>query len=203
VSFILLLACLQASCGWGSGPADGAEGDPAQEEGVDAPDGGDGEIDTPGDDGGDDPGADIPDGDGADVPDGDMDVDIYDGVEGYDCDGRDSLLPEPMIVISRDTPAYASSESYPASSANDDDYNSPWRSSGTVSESSPAWLAYDLSGVPAAQRQQVLVVWYNTANYLYDYDIFGPATSYNLPEDYRIEGNAAAGGSPEKFPHPG
>ena len=200
VSLILLLACLSAGCGGGSEPADGAEGDPAQEEGVDAADG-DAMTDPPGDDGVNDPAADAPFDEGADGADGSegdavQDVASDDGLVAFECDGIDSVLAETMVVISRGVPAYASSSSYPASNANDDDYNTPWRSSGAVSESSPAWLAYDLSGVPAAQRQRVLVAWYNTANYFYDYMIFGPATSYNLPEDYRIEGNAAAGGSP-------
>src|SRR6478672_6552516 len=64
-----------------------------------------------------------------------------------------AFAPVPMPVISRGVPAFASSErGRPARSANDDDYGSFWRSS-----SVPAWLAYDLSGVPAAQRGNVLL----------------------------------------------
>ncbi len=57
---------------------------------------------------------------------------------------------EPMPVISRNVPAHASSGT--ASDANDDDYDTIWRSSETTSAATPSWLAYDLSGVPAAHR---------------------------------------------------
>ena len=90
-------------------------------------------------------------------------------------------------VISRHAHAFASSGYYPASDANDDSYDTTWRSQGT-----PAWLAYDLSSVPASQRSKVLVVWYNeTANY--DHTIIG-YTAYNLPQDYTIDVNPAPGG---------
>ncbi len=79
-------------------------------------------------------------------------------------------------VISRHLPAFASSGYYPASNANDDSYDTTWRSQGT-----PGWLAYDLSNVPASQRSKVLVVWYNeTSNY--DHTIIG-YNAYNMPED--------------------
>src|SRR5947209_1626676 len=68
-------------------------------------------------------------------------------------------------VISRTVPAFASSEYSPASYANDDSYDTTWRSHGT-----PTWLAYDLSGVPASHRGKVLVVWYNES-YNYDHTI--------------------------------
>lgn len=90
-------------------------------------------------------------------------------------------------VISRQVPAFASSGYYPASNANDDSYDTAWRSQGT-----PAWLAYDLSSVPISQRIKVLVVWYNeTSNY--DHTIIG-YSAYNLPQDYTIEVNSAPGG---------
>ena len=54
-------------------------------------------------------------------------------------------------VISRGVPAFASSENYPASNANDDSYDTTWRSQGA-----PAWLAYDLSAVPASRRSKAL-----------------------------------------------
>jgi hypothetical protein len=96
-----------------------------------------------------------------------------------------------MPVISRGVPAFASSSrARPASSANDGDYNSFWRSI-----SVPAWLAYDLSGVPAAQRGSVLLAWYNdplTPDY--NHTISGQG-AYNLPGDYTIEANRAPGGS--------
>ena len=89
----------------------------------------------------------------------------------------------PMPLISRGIPAYASSGT--ASEANSANYASLWRSSGQ-----PAWIAYDLSSVTAAERAKVLAVWYNNASYGY----LNTATKYNLPGPYVIEGNAAAGG---------
>jgi lysophospholipase L1-like esterase len=90
-------------------------------------------------------------------------------------------------LISRNVPAFASSGSSPASDANDNSYDTTWRSQGA-----PAWLAYDLSSVPTARRSQVVVAWYNGTG-SYDHTIIGyPA--YNLPQDYTIEANAAAGG---------
>src|SRR5690349_23870312 len=88
-------------------------------------------------------------------------------------------------LISYKASAFAASND--ASYANDDSYDTPWRSNGA-----PTWLAYDLSGVPAAKRSKVLVVWYNdTGNY--DHTLINyPA--YNLPQDYTIDVNAAAGG---------
>jgi hypothetical protein len=90
-------------------------------------------------------------------------------------------------VISRDVPAFASSGYYPASDANDDSYDTTWRSQGT-----PAWLAYDLSNVPASQRSKVLVVWYNETNN-YDHTLIG-YNAYNMPQDYTIDVNPAPGG---------
>lgn len=88
-------------------------------------------------------------------------------------------------VISRDLPAFASSGN--ASDANDDSYDTTWLSHGT-----PAWLAYDLSAVPASERGRVLLVWYN---YSFDYDhtLIG-SSSYDIPEDYTIDVNLAPGG---------
>jgi hypothetical protein len=99
--------------------------------------------------------------------------------------------PTPMPVISRRVPAYASSErGHLARYANDDDYGSYWRSSGV-----PAWLAYDLSGVPADQRGNALLAWYNdpiTPDYNHTLTRNPP---YNLPSAYTIEANRAGGGA--------
>jgi hypothetical protein len=101
------------------------------------------------------------------------------------------LPPAPLRVISRGVPAYASSErGAAASSANDTDYKTYWRSNGA-----PAWLAYDLSGVAGPLRGNVLLAWYNdpiTPDY--DYTLTSNL-SYNLPSSYTIEGNSAGGGS--------
>jgi hypothetical protein len=95
-----------------------------------------------------------------------------------------------MPVISRGVPAYSSGDrNLPPSSANDGDYSSMWRST-----SVPAWLAYDLSGVPVAQRGNVLLAWYNDP-LTPDYNFTLTSNSaYNMPADYTIEGNPAAGG---------
>lgn len=99
--------------------------------------------------------------------------------------------PAPMPLISRGVPAYASSDrSSGASRANDNDYATYWRSNGV-----PAWLAYDLSRVAAAQRGNVLLAWYNdpiTPDYSYT---LTQNLSYNLPLTYTIEANRAAGGA--------
>lgn len=93
----------------------------------------------------------------------------------------------PSAVISRNVPAFVSSGYSPAYRANDDSYDSSWRSVGA-----PAWLAYDLSQVPASQRSSVLVVWYNE-NYYYDHTLIHyPA--YNIPKNYTIDVNSAPGG---------
>ena len=93
----------------------------------------------------------------------------------------------PWPVISLNAPAFASNGYYPASDADDDSYDTAWRSQGT-----PAWLSYDLSRVPVSERGKVLVVWYNES-YDYDHTIINNY-SYNMPEDYTIAVNAAAGG---------
>ena len=101
-----------------------------------------------------------------------------------------TVIPETASswpVISRNAPAFASSEYYPASNANDDNYDVSWRSLAT-----PAWLAYDLSDVPVSYRGEVLVVWYNPT-YDYDHTLNGDK-AYNLPQDYTIEVNMAPGG---------
>jgi hypothetical protein len=92
--------------------------------------------------------------------------------------------------ISRGVPAFASSAFDPAANANDDNYNSTWRSQGA-----PAWLVYDLSRVPAVQRSRVVVAWYNESGN-YDHTIINYPT-YNMPQDYTIDVNAGPeGGQP-------
>lgn len=93
-----------------------------------------------------------------------------------------------MPMISRGLPIYASSTQYPASYANDDDYDAAWRSYGV-----PATLALDLSSIPAAQRPSIWVVWYNETTYGYDHSRIGQV-GYNNPGSYTLEGNAAPGG---------
>jgi hypothetical protein len=90
----------------------------------------------------------------------------------------------PMQLISQDLPAFASSGT--AKNANDAQPNIAWSS-----EALPAWLAYDVSAVPAAQRKQVLLAWYC---YWADYLVTEPKPEQMLPLDYVVETNSAAGG---------
>ncbi len=97
----------------------------------------------------------------------------------------------PMPILSLGVPAFASSSSNTSAGpekANDGNPATSW-----VSASLPAWLAYDLSGASAASRQSVLVAWYA---YRTEDFINTPAPFMNLPEDYTIEINSAAGGGP-------
>jgi chitodextrinase/lysophospholipase L1-like esterase len=94
----------------------------------------------------------------------------------------------PMPLISRGKPAFASSGT--ASTANDSSYSSYWSPSAF-----PGWLAYNLSSVPAAQRTQVVVGWYNDPlTTPYDYKLINDV-AYNLTRDYTIEVNPAPGGT--------
>jgi len=100
-----------------------------------------------------------------------------------------------MPLISRNAPAFSNNDCsgvYPASRANDNSYDTTWKDCQTPSKNAPDWIAYDLSKVPASQRGNVLLVWYNpTGNY--DHTIINnPA--YNNIRDYTIDVNAAPGG---------
>jgi hypothetical protein len=103
-----------------------------------------------------------------------------------------ALTPSPMPLINRNKPAFSSSGpgtiySGPAL-ANDNNYQSLW-----FSEPLPAWIAYDLSSVPIGQRQQVLVAWY--AGRALGYINTLPNEFIQIPIDYTIETNTAAGGT--------
>jgi hypothetical protein len=95
--------------------------------------------------------------------------------------GAVTMAAGPMKLISRGLPVFASSGM--ASSANDDKPNIAWSS-----ESLPAWLAYDVSSVPAADRKQVLLAWYC---YFADYMVAEAKPEQQLPIDYLVEINAA------------
>ena len=90
-------------------------------------------------------------------------------------------------LISHNMPAFASSGYSPASNANDGSYDTTWRSQGAS-----AWLAYNLSSVPASKRHKVLAVWYNDSSN-YDHTLIGYPT-YNVPQDYTIDVNSAVSG---------
>ena len=92
-----------------------------------------------------------------------------------------------MPVISRSKPAFASSGN--AGGANDASYSTYWRSSGAM----PAWLAYDLSSVPAAHRGPVVVGWYNDPiTTPYDHTVTGDV-AYNNLGSYTVQVNPGAG----------
>jgi lysophospholipase L1-like esterase len=111
----------------------------------------------------------------------------------------------PMPVISRGVPAYTNDDfsgAFPASQAINGNYGDYWRcltaptggtDSGTLT--TPVYLALDLSGVPAGQRGQVVLIWYNDPST----GAYNPAlisnNFYNVPRDYMIDINSAAGGS--------
>jgi lysophospholipase L1-like esterase len=95
----------------------------------------------------------------------------------------------PMPIISRGVPAFASSGT--ASQGNDASYTTYWRSNGA------GWLAYNLSAVPAAKRGRVILSWNNdpvTSPYQHTYATVNEV-AYNLPGNYTIEANPAAGGT--------
>lgn len=103
-----------------------------------------------------------------------------------------AFTPSAMPLISRNKPAFSSSGpgtiySGPAL-ANDNNYQSLW-----FSDPLPAWIAYDLSSVPVGQRQQILVAW--NAGRSLGYLNTLPNEFIQIPIDYTIETNTAAGGT--------
>ncbi len=97
--------------------------------------------------------------------------------------------PKAMPLLSLDAPAFASSSegNAKAEAAKDRNPQSRWASMGM-----PAWIAYDLSGAPEAEREQVLVAWY--AGGAVDYINTTPDPGKRLPVDYTLEINTADGG---------
>ncbi len=91
----------------------------------------------------------------------------------------------PNPVISRDCPAYSGNASQP-SAANDQHYFS------FCFLTTPDYIAYDLSAVPAEEKKQVIAVWYNTSSF----DRIGMYQNRNMEmSDYTIEVNSAEGGA--------
>jgi lysophospholipase L1-like esterase len=95
-----------------------------------------------------------------------------------------TATPAPLQLISRGLPAAASSARSRAAFANDADYNTVWRSEGV-----PAWLAYDLGGVPEERRARVLLVWYN-GTYGYTHTMGCRGVGYNNLGAYLVEAHA-------------
>jgi hypothetical protein len=180
------LALTLAGCGGGGGDT-GTDGGGASREGSAASD----DVSTTGADSGTSTSSDA----GTDATM--QGADTAEPLEG----GRDQSAPDghaglaPMPIISFGVPAYASSGT--ASDANDDSYDTVWRSSEMTSSSTPSWLAYDLSSVPAAERGPVDIVWDNGNGGYNEYDIAAKpdAAATNQPRDYTFEANAAPGGS--------
>jgi hypothetical protein len=117
-------------------------------------------------------------------------------VAGGGSAGMDGLPTPPgsmataMPIISHGVPAFASSNDPNATPAKANDGNpaTSWSSTATA-----AWLAYDLSGVPVAERGEVLIAWYDEA--AADYINTTPTDpSKHLPIDYTLETNMAPGG---------
>ncbi|MDF3068180.1 MAG: lipolytic protein family [Polyangiaceae bacterium] len=103
--------------------------------------------------------------------------------------GPESWVPQATPLISRDVPVFASgtASGSSAKAANDADPAVGWSP-----DKLPCWLAYDLSSVDAAKRQQVLLAWFaiRAGGYIVD-----PPNPFDLsPVDYSIEINAAPGG---------
>jgi len=97
--------------------------------------------------------------------------------------------PAAMPLISRGVPVSTSSQIYPVTWANDADYSTKWR--GAI----PGWIAFDLSGVPAGRRAQVIIAWYNDPSTSpYDHTMVGEV-AYNSLRDYTVQANAAPGGA--------
>jgi acyl-CoA thioesterase I len=92
----------------------------------------------------------------------------------------------PTTLLSRGAPAFASSGD-PAP-ANDDNPASAWNGTGV-----PAWIAYDLSGAPKAQRGKVLVSWYAIHAPCYIDEASPPGGE--RPLAYTLEANTAPGGA--------
>jgi len=98
-------------------------------------------------------------------------------------------MASPMPLISADVPAFASSSAGNGKPPLAQDRKPDTRWAATAL---PAWLAYDLSTVPAAQRHQALIVWHcGSAGFINEL----PATGKRLPIDYTLELNQAAGGA--------
>ncbi len=107
--------------------------------------------------------------------------------------------PSPMPIISRAVPA--SSSAGTASFGQDDNYVGIWWGESGGHEANigaTGWLAYNLSGVPAAQRRSLLVALYmgdGTQYYTLNFRNAMPGdTAEKVPLSYVLEGAASASG---------
>jgi len=178
---LAVLALLCAACGGDPSATPDAGPDAGVDAGRDAgPDAGMGAGSDAGIDAGPDAGVDAGSDAGTDA-----------GADaGMDAGSDAGFTTQAMPVISVGVPAFASGStdgnSLPGR-ANDTNPATNWES-----DIVPAWIAYDLSSAPAAQRQQVLVAWYDLR--IEDY-VSPPSSSIALPESYTIEVNSSPGGT--------
>lgn len=95
----------------------------------------------------------------------------------------------PMTLISQGQPAFSEgADVYPAANAVSNDYGP-----GTAEFrcTPPCALAVDLSRVPVSERQKVVVTWYNEDSEFYP--LGNGLPYYDVPQDYTIDVNSAAG----------
>lgn len=96
-----------------------------------------------------------------------------------------AVKPNPLPVISRGVPSYSSAGV--ASRGNDASFATFWQT--YSNHGLPQWLAYDLSGVPVNQRDQVIIIWLSESWSFYGQNVF------RAPKEYTIDVHAAAGGT--------
>jgi hypothetical protein len=118
--------------------------------------------------------------------------DARSAVDASEGGGPGGLATVAMPHISYGAPAFASSsanyQTVPAS-ADDDNPLTSW-SPATL----PAWIALDISGAPASERQAALFVW--NALHAGSYLNTSSPSGADMPTDYTLEMNVAPGGSP-------
>lgn len=114
--------------------------------------------------------------------------------ERYDTQGfAAALSPQPLSLISTNLPAFTNgANAYDPAWAVDTTYSTIWNTVDTPTTASPIWLALDLTTVPAAHRQVVILAWFNDAGRY----LPGTGNVYsNLPSNYTIDASSVAGGS--------
>jgi hypothetical protein len=96
-------------------------------------------------------------------------------------------------LISRGLPAYTNDpNAYDPSWVDSGNYGQQWDSIDTPSAEHPIWIALDLSSVPTASRQRVVVAWFNDKS---DYLQLPSTVRYNLPANYTLDANHTGGGA--------
>jgi hypothetical protein len=76
----------------------------------------------------------------------------------------------------------------------DSDYSTLWESCSTPSMSTPAWVALDLSTVPASQRSHVVLAYYNQQ--YFGVETYPGSPPITLMDTFTIDGHSAACGGP-------